>query len=146
MNNADENLFQELCKRALKLQKENSWILCTERMPECETEVFIQTKNGTITTAMYEDGKMDSEESVWCWNDDIDFNYCEKEGIYYIPQGWWEYKHFNNYPVDEEVMAWRPLPELCKEPVQFKNPTAEEGEQISSYLKSISKKSEKEVM
>lgn len=120
MDNADKNLFKEILKRYSEEHKKHSWILCTEKMPECEREVLIQTKNGTVTTAMYEDGKMDREYSVWSWMDDVDFTYCEKEDIYYIPQGWWEYRHFNpddvyNNPVDEDVIAWTPLLEPYKE-------------------------------
>ena len=36
--------------------------------------------------------------------------------IEYVPKGWWEYRHFNpdevyNNKVDEDVVAWMPLPE-----------------------------------
>ena len=95
------------------------WIPCSVRLPECEQEVWIQTKRGIRTTAMYEDGKMPEDESVWNWND-IDFDYDEKTDTYFIPEGWWEYRHFNpddvyNCLVDEEVIAWMPLPEPYNE-------------------------------
>lgn len=91
------------------------WIPCSVRLPECEQEVWIQTKRGIRTTAMYEDGKMPEDESAWNWNE-IDFDYDEKTDTYFIPEGWWEYRHFNpddvyNCLVDEEVIAWMPLPE-----------------------------------
>ena len=97
------------------------WIPCSVRLPECEQEVWIQTKRGIRTTAMYEDGKMPEDESVWNWND-IDFDYDEKTDTYFIPEGWWEYRHFNpddvyNCLVDEEVIAWMPLPDPYKESV-----------------------------
>ena len=100
----------------------NPWIPATERMPKCEEEVYIQTKKGTITTAMYEDGTIPGEESVWNWTD-IDFDHDEESDINYVPKGWWEYRHFNpddvyNNRVDEEVIAWMPLPEPYTESVE----------------------------
>lgn len=91
------------------------WIPCSVRLPECEQEVWIQTNRGKRTTAMYEDGKMPEDESAWNWNE-IDFDYDEKTDTYFIPEGWWEYRHFNpddvyNCLVDEEVIAWMPLPD-----------------------------------
>lgn len=90
------------------------WILVTEGMPDCEKEVLIVTEKGTITVAMHEDGTIEEEDSVWYWND-IDFNYDEETDTSYIPEGWWEYKHYHpddvyNYAVDETVVAWMPLP------------------------------------
>ena len=97
------------------------WIPCSVRLPECEQEVWIQTNRGEKTTAMYEDGKMPQDESEWNWNE-IDFDYDEKTDTYFIPEGWWEYWHFNpddvyNCLVDEEVIAWMPLPDPYKESV-----------------------------
>ena len=96
-------------------EPKRKWIPCSVRLPECEQEVWIQTKRGIRTTAMYEDGKMPEDESEWNWND-IDFDYDEKTDTYFIPEGWWEYRHFNpddvyNCLVDEEVVAWMPLPD-----------------------------------
>ena len=95
------------------------WIPVEERLPECEKEVLIQTQRGTITTAMYEDGKMPNDDSCWCWTD-IDFDYDEETDTNYIPAGWWEYRHFNpddvyNNAVDEVVVAWMPLSEYRPE-------------------------------
>jgi hypothetical protein len=97
----------------------NQWIPVSERLPECEEEVWIQTEKGTVTTAMYEDGTMEEDDSVWNWND-IDYNYDDENDIRYIPEGWWEYKHFApddvyNYAVDEKVVAWMSKPEPYKE-------------------------------
>lgn len=91
------------------------WISCEERMPECEEEVYILTERGTRTTAIYEDGTMSDDESMWLWTD-IDFDYDEESDTNFIPEGWWEYRHFNpddvyNNAVDEKVIAWQPLPE-----------------------------------
>ena len=109
-----DRLYASKCKEVAELKK-SPWIPVTKRFPNCEEEVYIQTKKGTITTAMYEDGTMPDEESVWNWTD-IDFDYDEESDTNYIPQGWWEYRHFNpddvyNNKVDEEVIAWMPLPE-----------------------------------
>lgn len=95
------------------------WIPVAERMPECEKEVLIQTERGKITTAMYEDGKMSDDDSLWNWTD-MDFDYDEDTDTNYIPEGWWEHRHFNpddvyNNTVDEAVICWMPLPESYKE-------------------------------
>jgi hypothetical protein len=97
---------------------EQKWI--TDRLPECEVEVLIcykykNRKESHITTAIYEDGTMLENDSIWDW-EDIDGEYDENEDCYIIPQGWWEYRHFNpddvyNNLVDAEVLGWMPLPE-----------------------------------
>lgn len=94
------------------------WISVNERLPECEKEVLIQTARGTITTAIYEDGNMPNENSIWYWTD-VDFDYVEETDTEYVPEGWWEYRHFNpddvyNNAIDEDVVAWMPLPKLYK--------------------------------
>ena len=94
------------------------WIPVNERLPECEKEVLIQTARGTITTAIYEDGNMPNENSIWYWTD-VDFDYVEETDTEYVPEGWWEYRHFNpddvyNNAIDEDVVAWMPLPKLYK--------------------------------
>ena len=116
-----DRLYAEKCKEVAELQK-SPWIPVTERLPKCEEEVYIQTKNGTMTTAAYEDGTIPNEESIWNWTD-IDFDYDEETDTYLVPKGWWEYRHFNpdevyNNKVDEEVVAWMPLPEPYREDKQ----------------------------
>ena len=54
----------------------DNWISVKDRLPECEKEVLIVTDNGIITTAMYEDGKMSTDDSAWNWYD-LDFYYDE---------------------------------------------------------------------
>jgi len=111
------------------------WILCSERMPECEQEVLICTKKKVyiskksgmewyekpvITPAIYEDGTMLDVNSKWRW-EDIDYaGWDEEEDCGIVPEGWWENRHFNpdgvyNNPVDKEVIAWMTLPEGYKE-------------------------------
>ena len=41
----------------------NNWISVKDRLPEAEQEVLILTENGVITTAMYEDGTIYTEDS-----------------------------------------------------------------------------------
>lgn len=92
----------------------DGWIPVDDRMPECEEEVFIQTERGTRTTAIYEDGTVREEDSIWYWYD-IDGEWDEERDCMIIPEGWWEDRRFNpddvyNNVVDEKVVAWRPLP------------------------------------
>lgn len=93
------------------------WITCSGRLPKAEKEVLVQANRDgytIITTAIYENGKMSTEDSIWNWYD-IDFEYLEEEDTYLIPEGWWEYRHYNpddvyNCVIDDIVVAWQPLP------------------------------------
>lgn len=120
---------------ALQEQKTGKWIPCSERLPECEQEVLICTKkkvyrskksefeygiDSIVTPALYEDGTMLEVNSKWRW-EDIDYEgWDEEEDCGIIPEGWWENRHFNhddvyNNVVDQEVVAWMPLPPVYKE-------------------------------
>ena len=106
------------------------WIPVTERLPDCEQEVLICTEkklvgkdayiDSIITPAIYEDGTMRENNSIWRW-EDIDYvGWDDEEDCGIIPEGWWENRHFNpddvyNCPVDQKVVAWMPLPEPPKE-------------------------------
>lgn len=106
------------------------WIPVTERLPKCEQEVLICTEkkilgknaylDSIVTPAIYEDGTMRENDSIWHW-EDIDYaGWDEEEDCGIIPEGWWENRHFNpdevyNNPVDRKVVAWMPLPEPPKE-------------------------------
>ena len=97
----------------------NNWISVKDRLPEGEKEVLIVTENGVITTAMYEDGKMSTDDSAWNWYD-MDFDYDDENDKYIICEGWWEYRHYTygdvyNNCVDDKVTHWMPLPEPPKE-------------------------------
>lgn len=88
--------------------------------PKVETEVLVLYRNEIdgygITTAHYEDGNVFSEDSEWNWEDLPDWGtYDEERDAYRIPEGWWEYRHFNpdevyNNRVDAPVVGWMPLP------------------------------------
>ena len=115
---------------AAKVRAENGggWIPTEERLPECEKEVLVcaerKFRQGItkkiITSAFYEDGTQSEYDSIWCWQD-VDFEQWDEEndcGI--IPEGWWEFKHYNpdevyNNVVDDHVVAWMPLPEPYRE-------------------------------
>ena len=99
----------------------NNWISVKDRLPDAEQEVLILTENGVITTAMYEDGTVSTEDSCWNWYD-VDFDYDEENDKYLICEGWWEYRHYNQDDVynncvddDDKVTHWMPLPEPPKE-------------------------------
>lgn len=103
-------------EQVIRKHMNDGWIPVEKALPRCEEEVFIQTERGTRTTAMYEDGTMREEDSIWHWCD-IDGDWDEEKDCMIIPKGWWEYRHFNpddvyNNVVDEKVIAWRPLPDL----------------------------------
>lgn len=104
-------------------QYNNGWIPCTKQMPPVETEVFILAKRKfkgggckyIRTTAMYEDGTVLENDSCWIW-EDIEGEWDEENDCYIIPEGWWENRHYNpddvyNNVIDDEVIAWHPLPE-----------------------------------
>ena len=87
--------------------------------PKVETEVLVLYRyNGymDITTAHYEDGNVFSQGSEWNWEDLHDWGtYDEERDDYRIPEGWWEYRHFNpddvyNNKIDRPVVGWMPLP------------------------------------
>lgn len=52
----------------------------------------------------------------WNWEDLSDWGtYDEERDDYRIPEGWWEYRHFNpddvyNNKIDCPVVGWMPLP------------------------------------
>ena len=113
---------QDIIKQEAE-QYNNGWITCSEKMPPVETEVFIlarrKFKDGsysyTKTMAMYEDGTVLECDSCWMW-EDIDGEYDEENDCYILPEGWWESRKYNptdvtNFEVDDEVIAWQPLPE-----------------------------------
>lgn len=88
--------------------------------PKVETEVLVLYRNEIseygITTAIYENGNIFSEDSEWFWSDISEWEtYDEERDDYRIPEGWWEYRHFNpdevyNNRIDRPVVGWMPMP------------------------------------
>ena len=115
--NGISKIFPSQCA-FYKNNKMSNWISVKDRPPAPEEEVFIQTENGIMTTAMYEDGTISTDDSIWNWYD-LDFDYDEKNDKYLVPEGWWECRHYNpddvyNFAVDDVVTHWMPLPEPPK--------------------------------
>lgn len=108
-------------------KKFTPWIPCSERMPEPETEVLVVCRRGGfsfVCPAMHENGKMLRGESTWNWNEIEGYGlYSEEADDWFIPEGWWEYRQFNdddvyNNIIDCAVTHWMPMPEPPKE-VEF---------------------------
>jgi len=117
-----------LLEEIARLRGENRWIPVEEGLPAAEQRVQICAetrcsdgkKYRHITNAMYEDGTVWREDSAWNFNEVNRFEtYDEEKDDWRIPEGWWEYTIYNdeegNYPVDDFVTHWRPLPEPPKE-------------------------------
>lgn len=127
----NEEANEALRKFQLAVANKPRWIPVTERLPKCEQEVLICTEkklvgkdayiDSIVTPAIYEDGTMTENDSIWHW-EDIDWaGWDEKEDCGIIPEGWWENRHFNpdevyNNPVDRKVVAWMALPKPFEPP------------------------------
>lgn len=124
VNTAAADLIERLTAENAALREKQRWIPVTERMPEPETGVLaVCNRNGYIFVipAIYEDGKLLTQESAWNWSDIYCYGlYDEEADDYYIPEGWWENRQFNpddvyNNPVDCAVTHWMPLPDAPEE-------------------------------
>ena len=95
------------------------WISVTDKLPDTETEVLaVCNRNGFrfVCPAIYEDGTVLTQDSMWSWYDLDNYEtYSEENDDYFIPEGWWENRQFTpddvyNNPVDCPVTHWMPLP------------------------------------
>lgn len=95
------------------------WISVEDKLPDTETEVLVVcNRNGFrfVCPAIYEDGTILMQDSMWSWYDmENDETYSEENDDYFIPEGWWENRQFTpddvyNNPVDCPVTHWMPLP------------------------------------
>ena len=119
MAGAALDLIERLNTENAALREKQRWIPVEDRLPKPEIDVLIVcNRNGYrfVTPAIYEDGKMLTQDSGWNWCDiDCYGLYDEDVDDYYIPEGWWENRQFNpddvyNNPVDCTVTHWMPLP------------------------------------
>ena len=95
------------------------WISVEDKLPDTETEVLaVCNRNGFrfVCPAIYEDGTVLTQDSMWSWYDLDNYEtYSEENDDYFIPEGWWENRQFTpddiyNNPVDCSVTHWMPLP------------------------------------
>lgn len=80
-------------------------VVCERRFPD---KVYV-----IQTNAIYEDGHILENDSIWCWHDIEYGDYNEEEDCYYIPEGWYEYHHYqcddDCNAIDDFVVAWREI-------------------------------------
>lgn len=132
MANKTEKILEALADYATECYAEgiaegikNKWIPCSERKPEPETRVIVTVKSVTnhryTTTAFYENGKINTEDSGYGFTEtahDRGWEYVDEEDAFIIPESWWEDDGGENvFEIDDdyEVIAWQPLPEPYKE-------------------------------
>lgn len=137
---ADYDIKKHRCKRGAKLESNPQdkffddcplpdaapvglWISAKDKLPEAEAEVLaVCNRNGFrfVVPAIYEDGTVLSQDSMWNWYElDAYGTYSEENDDYFVPDGWWENRQFTpddvyNNPVDCVVTHWMPLPEPPK--------------------------------
>ena len=98
------------------------WVEVEDGLPKAENEVLaLCDRNGFqfVCPAIYEDGTVLAQDSMWKWNWNDLYNYgtySEEDDDYYVPEGWWENRQFTpdnvyNNPIDCEVTRWMELPD-----------------------------------
>lgn len=110
----------------IEAYEQSRWIPVSERLPKPEEEVLVtavcrygeKVCKYIVAPAIYEDGTVLECDSTWSW-EDIDGEWDEENDCQIIPEGWWENRRYNpectyNCPIDDEVIAWMPLPEAWK--------------------------------
>lgn len=107
------------------------WMSVKEMMPDPEERVLLCTVSKVggkeykhITIGVYEDGKINEYDSKYCWDDNGTDWYGNEEvevdnvkGGFIVPEGWWEVGVYSEVIglIDDEVIAWMPLPEVYEE-------------------------------
>lgn len=96
------------------------WVEVKDGLPKAENEVLaLCDRNGFqfVCPAIYEDGTVLEQDSMWRWNDLYNYGtYSEEDDDCYVPEGWWENRKFTpddvyNNPIDCDVTHWMPLPD-----------------------------------
>ena len=59
------NLYNSISKLIFDIKYKNGWVYTEDNYPRCEENVLVLTDEGTITTAIYEDGTICEEDSNW---------------------------------------------------------------------------------
>lgn len=105
----------------------NGWMSIKEMMPDPEERVLLCTVSKVggkrykhIVIGVYEDGNVYEGNSKYLWEDcdwDEDEYYNEEKDDYLVPEGWWEDSIYSERIglIDDEVIAWMPLPEVYEE-------------------------------
>lgn len=116
----------------IKAVERTRWIPVSERLPIPEEEVLVTavSKYGRIeiVPAIYEDGTMLENDSIWNW-EELDGEWDEENECQIIPEAWWENRKYNpdctyNCIIDDKVVAWMPLPD----PYHITNPGKKVGD------------------
>jgi hypothetical protein len=98
-----------------------NWVRVKEKPPENEAEVLavcVRSGYRFVCPAIYEDGTVLTQDSIWSWYDLDNYGtYSEENDDYFVPQGWWENRQFTpddvyNSPIDCEVTHWMQLPKV----------------------------------
>lgn len=96
-----------------------NWTRVKDKPPKSETEVLavcVRSGYRFVCPAIYEDGTVLSQDSIWNWYDlDNYATYSEEHDDYFVPKGWWENRQFTpddvyNNPIDCPVTHWMQLP------------------------------------
>lgn len=121
---AIESILKNVPAANVEPVRHGRWISCSERMPEVETEVLaLCNRDGYrfVCPAIYEDGKISEANSIWKWQELWVYGERDEENdCYFIPEGWYENRLFNqddvcNNVIDCPVTHWMPLPEPPEE-------------------------------
>lgn len=119
--------YDLLCQQ--EQERKTKWISVKDRLPKTETRVlvfihrhsnFTNKDYSIVTCGIYEDGKVNVEDSCWCCEDG---DYDEETDNTYVPKGWYEFHEYGNTEEDgigfigydtyleDTVTHWMPMPE-----------------------------------